>query len=855
MKKIRLFTLLTLIVTFAILFMVGCEKTDNVSSVTLKDHDPNTVIDISSGNLDYSAYTVVVLYESGRIEELALTEQMIDDADLFKLYKIGEQDITISYGGKQYSFKVFVGRSSFEALAFPENNVFTYDGNAHVIELIGNIPANATVTYPGGNSFTNAGTYDVTAIIACDGYATTKLTTTVTIEKAKYDMSGIEFEAKEFVYDGKAHFVEISGTLPAGVSKPVYTINGKTASSVVDVGEYIVKASFTSANPNYEILSDMETTLKIIPATYDMTNIDLVFKREDGSVISSPWKVYDGKTVSFEISDTTLTERDMTVSYTAVDEDGNEVSSLVNAGVYTVTMQITLNNEKNYEEIAPITHTFRIKKAQYDISKIYFDSSLVKYDGTAYKLLVSLPEDHDIKPEDIIYEYRLGDELLDVDSNVGVTNAGVYTVTAIFPNNNPNYEQIVGIKPATLKIVQQTVDITDLGFVGIHAIEYDGADHAPDFISWKQINDTEYDVLTYSDRQYYKLNELGEYEPINEIPNDTGVYKCIVSARIADAYVGNYAFENSNAKVDFTISFEIYKKEFELPRVAVVDNVSFVYTGQKQFPTLDITSISDDVMTVVKSYCVYNAEDYTLIDEEPTNSGNYRVVILVSIDDEYRNNYSFIGGEYEAEYEIDFEICKQEIDLSRVKFENYENLIFNNSPQAPKFNYSEYETLVTNEQIRYFQENESGEYVQIASKPSRPGSYRMAVTLRVIDDSNFVLSDGESTADFVCNYEIGVPPSIDVTEIVEACQEPMVFHATGEDILPEIKAAVEAKIAEIWPDYRDKINNFWYINKSQSSVSKITEAGEYAVLMNSSEMMFDGTSYSKSIVIIHIVVS
>ena len=172
MKKIRLFTLLSLLVTLSLLLLVGCKKEDAISSIALKDHDPDTAIEIAVGGFDYGAFTVVATYKSGNTEEIALTKDMIADTDLVKLYQEGEHDITVTYGDQKCTFKVSVKRSAFKDLSFSENNVFTYDGTAHVVEVEGNIPANAVINYVGGNSFVNVGTYDVTAIVSCEGYVT-----------------------------------------------------------------------------------------------------------------------------------------------------------------------------------------------------------------------------------------------------------------------------------------------------------------------------------------------------------------------------------------------------------------------------------------------------------------------------------------------------------------------------------------------------------------------------------------------------------------------------------------------------------------------------------------------------------
>ena len=460
MKKIRLITLLTLTLTFTLLLLVGCKKEDKIASVSLKDNDPSTAVEIVVGGFDYGSYTVIVTHESGNTEEIDLTEDMIAATDQVKLFQVGDHDITVSYGDQNYTFKVSVKRSAFEGLSLPENSVFTYDGKEHIVEVEGNIPANAVVTYPGGNGFVNAGTYDVTAIVSCDGYVTERLSTTVTIQRAKYDMSGIKFEAKEFVYDGTAHSVAISGTLPEGVSLPTYTINEKETASATEVGEYTVKATFANNNPNYETIPDMVTTLKITPAEYTVKGVDLVFKNGDGKMIDGAAKVYDGKSITFDLNDYGKLPKNVSVSFFVTDKDGKVISTsnkntgIKNAGVYTVRVEFTLADSKNYKPIAPIVQTFTVEKAEYDMTNVHFDNDVVAYDGREHKIVVSIPKDHPIGVGDVSYEYYLDGELLvDADDKPiqSVTDAGKYTVKAIFTVKDENYKQI-GFKEAFLII-------------------------------------------------------------------------------------------------------------------------------------------------------------------------------------------------------------------------------------------------------------------------------------------------------------------------------------------------------------------------------------------------------------------
>ena len=460
MKKARLFLLFAITVIVALALFVGCEKADKVSSVYLKGHSAEKVIEMEMGNFEYGAHTLVVSYESGKVKEVALTEQMIADADLFKFYQEGEHDITVSYEKCSYVFKVAVKRSTFEELSLPQNNVFVYDGKPHSVEVEGDLPANAVVNYIGGNSFTNAGTYDVNAVVTCEGYVTVRLATTVTIERAQFDMSGVTFESKEFVYDGSAHSIEISGTLPEGVAEPTYFIDEMQTSSATNAGEYKVIAKFSNKNTNYEAIPDMEATLTITQAEYVIEGVEILFKNEDGKVIDGKLKVYDGSSVTFDINDYSKLSDKISVAFSVCDAEGTEISTsnintgILNAGVYTAKAEFVLADSKNYKPIDPIVCEFEVEKANYDMTGVHFDNDVVIRDGNGHSIFVVLPNDHDIKSTDITYEYYLDGELLsDSEGNPvqSVTETGEYSVKAIFAVQDQNYEQIEDMI-ATLRI-------------------------------------------------------------------------------------------------------------------------------------------------------------------------------------------------------------------------------------------------------------------------------------------------------------------------------------------------------------------------------------------------------------------
>ena len=91
------------------------------------------------------------------------------------------------------------------------------------------------------NNKVDAGTYEVVAKFEGDEKnhkPIPDMTATLTIVKGEYDLSGITFENKEVSYDGSPHSLEITGTLPEGVTV-TYENNNK-----VDAGTYEVVAKF-----------------------------------------------------------------------------------------------------------------------------------------------------------------------------------------------------------------------------------------------------------------------------------------------------------------------------------------------------------------------------------------------------------------------------------------------------------------------------------------------------------------------------------------------------------------------------------------------------------------------------------
>lgn len=751
MKKARLFTLLTLVIMLALFVLVGCsKKEEQIASVSLKDHDPSTAIEMVVGEFDYSAYTLVVTYTSGSTEEIALAEEMIAETDLFKLYQIGDYDITLHYGEQEYTFKVSVKRAAFEDLTFPQNNVFTYDGKEHVVEVDGTIPANAVVTYLGGNSFVNAGTYDVTAIVSCEGYVTQTLTTTVEIKRAAYDMSGVKFEGKEVVYDGTEHSLAISGTLPEGVSSPIYTINEKITASATNVGEYTVKATFANNDPNYEPIPAMEAMLKITPAEYTVRGVDIVFK-SDGNIISDNSKVYDGKTVTFDLNDYNKLSKKVSLSFSVSDKDGkvislsNKSTNILNAGVYTVKVEFTLADAKNYKPIEPLVRTFEILKLDPPaVENVYFGSAQFTYDGEEHFIRI---DGEPPKGVEVSYEYYLGETLVtDAGGNprLAVVDAGRYTVKAIFTHNDPNCNQIPSIS-ATLNIEKKKLDSSLLGLSPEIAVEYSGGPYTPELTTWKELNGSDFDILQYSAITYYKLDStLNQYVEMgaNERPTEVGFYQAQMTLTLLPAYESNYCFDNGVTRVTSLQYIEVQKKSVVPPSVTFTGNGTTVYTGEDQRIAYSLQNADMDFITVSTAYFQYGANGYAAMEAGvlPKNAGSYKLVVTVRIKD--ARNCVFSNGEESIVVSAGLVIEKKVINV---------NAIFGATPEysytGQDLRSKTYDDLDPDLKkhmiaaVTMTHQNYDGDWYETQSM-SDIGYYRVQYSIMVADPANVVLLHG-----------------------------------------------------------------------------------------------------------------
>ena len=187
-----------------------------------------------------------------------------------------------------------------------EDVTVTYDGQEHEVVLDGILPSGVEVTYT-TNKGTNAGTYNAVATFTYDTVNYNVIenkTATLTINKATHNMSGISFNDVTVTYDGKEHVVEITGTLPSGVTV-AYENNKAT-----NAGVYNAVATFTYDTVNYNAISSMEATL-VIKQVELKNESEIEEGRENDVIVSAPEGIDPTKELFVELVEMEESDKDL----------------------------------------------------------------------------------------------------------------------------------------------------------------------------------------------------------------------------------------------------------------------------------------------------------------------------------------------------------------------------------------------------------------------------------------------------------------------------------------------------------------------------------------------------------------
>ena len=346
------------------------------------------------------------------------------------------------------------------------------------------------------NSVINAGTYTVKATITLQDAKNYSLSDggtgavqvvrekTITIDKAKYDLSGISFADYTITYDGQTHSITVTGELPTGLdgikAEVVYSANSAYSSTdqfgynqQYNVGVYTVYAYIRSNSGNYYDPYSLEGEGKY-SATFtvqpDFSGLE--FEKSEYEFD------YDGKSHTVEISGTVPSYANVTYTYK---KDGAPLDAgkvPTDAGTYTVTATLTCNG--NYNDY----HSAETRSATIVINKVDWDLGAYGFEQTEYTFTYEPNEVHNVKLENengvtVTYGYTKNGSPVS-----SVTAAGTYTVTAtITKEGDVNHNDTSKNVTATITISRKNYSVDGVNFNKTeYEFEFNNADHTSDIV-------------------------------------------------------------------------------------------------------------------------------------------------------------------------------------------------------------------------------------------------------------------------------------------------------------------------------------------------------------------------------------
>lgn len=493
---------------------------------------------------------------------------------------------------------------------------------------------------------TNSGTYNVEYRLVLSGnYDEVEGgTIVVNISKATYDLSNIKFESASKVYNGSEQTINtITGTLPTGVSVE-FVGSGK------NVGEHTITAKFTGDTDNYELISDKTATLTITNATMTSVLVEGYNGKQDDelhqAVVSYSATTVDNSEITWKFSAdgihyvdasdllvklpsdsgtyyykaTALNHETVTGTFTVNVSDKDtptlEITNLANlnkkydgssiidplvstnsTGSYAITYstdKVTYTTEKpinagHYyikvvlEETTSyaaktIENTFDIAKADYELD-VEFNNKTVTYNGSEQGITINgdLPEG------------------VSVSYTGYATNAGTYTITAIFSHNNPNYNAISSIT-ATLTIEKTDYELN---------IEFNSK------------------TVTYNG-EIQKLEITGELPEGITVSYENNNNKNVGAYDVIAVFSGDLI--NHNPIESKTAKLTIEKANYDLN--IVFENTSKVYNGLTQ--TIEIEGTLPDTLSVSYTGGGVNVGSYPITATFTNNDSNYNDVSSIT---------------------------------------------------------------------------------------------------------------------------------------------------------------------------------------------------------------------------------
>lgn len=285
---------------------------------------------------------------------------------------------------------------------------------------------NAGTYYPGAVSEILSPNYNITGVLDANGDEWTSfevLKATITVNA---QTQTIEYSGSEVVYDTSNVTIEgeVSGEEELIRNAISILYNGSSAVPV-DAGTYSVTVQIDGL-ANYNAVNvTLNDIFKINPMTVHI----VVTKAQDGQISA----VYSGiniPAIAYTVQNdegTEITEATLPVNISYANEEGTPVSSLRNAGTYTVTFTYDGSNGNYAATIATITYTVKPKNLTITVDGVTDGAATQVYNKEVYDPTYTLPG---IVSGDVV------NPVFTATGGGEIKNAGEYAITVTLDNSN-----------------------------------------------------------------------------------------------------------------------------------------------------------------------------------------------------------------------------------------------------------------------------------------------------------------------------------------------------------------------------------------------------------------------------------
>ena len=190
-------------------------------------------------------------------------------------YVVTKRTVALQVADKEIEYGTILGTPTYEDLVEIDSLV-NGDILASVIKSITYSITNDIESFE-VDDILLIGEYVLGATAEADNYTFNITAGKLTVTKANFDLSGVKLKSEGYIYNGEPHPAKLSGDeLPTGVSCTFRYVNYDTgeelAGAPVEVGLYLVYASFSHDNSNYNKITEVKAAYIRIAYTQEELN-------------------------------------------------------------------------------------------------------------------------------------------------------------------------------------------------------------------------------------------------------------------------------------------------------------------------------------------------------------------------------------------------------------------------------------------------------------------------------------------------------------------------------------------------------------------------------------------------------